>query len=143
MKRVTRPRLRSLLANRRGAAALEFALVMLAFLPLCLGTMEAGLLLWAHNALQTSANLTARCVAISSPACSNAAQFAVTTANIWLQPGILTTAGVTVQTGASCTGASGTMVKVTLTSTGFSSMPLVSQLATSALTTSACYPASP
>ena len=68
MKRVTRPRLRSLLANRRGAAALEFALVMLAFLPLCLGTMEAGLLLWAHNALQTSANLTARCVAISSPA---------------------------------------------------------------------------
>ena len=131
--------MRRLRDHRSGAAALEFALVMLAFLPLSLGMIEVGLLLWTHNALQTTANFTARCVAISSPACTNAASYAVSTSQNWLQTGALTSSGVVVQTGASCAGGSGNMVKVTLSST----IPMLSELSTNALTASACYPASP
>ncbi len=134
---------RDFLSACRGAAALEFALVGLAYFPLCLGIFELGLLLWTRNALVTTANLTARCVAINSPSCSNATQYAVNTAGNWLQTGILTSSGVMVQTSTSCSGASGAMVKVTVTSTGFTNLPILSGLATKALTANACYPASP
>ena len=135
--------LRRLRDHRRGAAALEFALVMLAFLPLCLGLIMVGLLLWTHNALQTTANFTARCVAISSPACASPASYAVSTSQNWLQVGTLTSSGVVVQTGTSCAGGSGSMVKVTLSSSSFTAIPWLSELSTNALTASACYPASP
>jgi Flp pilus assembly protein TadG len=143
MKLFARRSLQDFLAARRGAAALEFALVGLAYFPLCLGVFEVGLLLWTRSALITTANLTARCVAISSPSCTNAAQYAVTTAGNWLPTGTLTSSGVAVQTSSSCSGASGTMVKVTVTSTGFSTLPVLSGLATTALTANACYPVSP
>lgn len=132
-----------LLRDRRATVSLEFALIALAYFPLAFGVIEAGLLLWTKNALQTAANRTARCVAISSPDCTNAAQYAVSQATSWVNAHALTNSGVSVQTSTGCTGTSGTMVKVTVTSTSFSSVSFISQLATSTLTATGCYPVSP
>ena len=137
------PFLQRLWRARRAAAALEFALVSLAFFPLCLGIIEAGMLLWTKNAIQATADLTARCVAIASPACAaNPAQYAVTTAGQWLSRGIITTAGVTVATGATCSTAPGTMEKVTITSSYFTAN-LPKPFNGLTLTGNACYPTSP
>ena len=99
-----RPRL---LRDRRGAVALEFALVSLAFIPLCLGLIELGIGLWTRNSLQSAAEMTARCVAISSPKCSNASQYAVSLATIWISGKALASSGVVVQTGTTCSTSPG------------------------------------
>ncbi len=85
----------NLLRRRDGATAIEFALVAVVFIPLCLGILDAGMLLWTQGALQSTASLAARCAAISSPACTNPQQFAVTTAGNWVFANIITTANVT------------------------------------------------
>jgi Flp pilus assembly protein TadG len=85
---------RRLRYDNEGSAAVEFALVAALFLPLCLASIDAALLLWTKGVLQSTAALTARCAAISSSNCTNVQQFAVTTAGTWLFPGIITTANV-------------------------------------------------
>ncbi|MBC7953640.1 MAG: pilus assembly protein [Rhodospirillaceae bacterium] len=47
--------LRTLLRNRRGATAVEFALVLPVFLSFLLGTMEVGRFLWVRSTLQFAA----------------------------------------------------------------------------------------
>ena len=86
---------KKLATERRGAAALEFALVASIFLPLSLGIFDAGLLLWTKGALQSTAAMTARCAAISSPDCTDARLFAVTTAGNWIFPGVISSINVT------------------------------------------------
>lgn len=81
---------RRLRCQRSGTAALEFGLIAGVFIPLCLGVFDGGLLLWTKGALQSTASLTARCAAITSPSCTDAQQFAVTTAGSWIFPGIIT-----------------------------------------------------
>ncbi len=133
-----------LLHDRRGAAALEFAIVSLAFFPICFAIIELGLMLWTQNALQATANMTARCVAIASPACSGSPSgYAVTQAQTWLNAGILTSSGVTVATATTCSTAPGTMVKVTLTSSFLSGLPLPPPFNGISLSAVACYPTSP
>lgn len=61
-----------LAADRRGATALETALVMVPFLMLIFGTLEFGRLLWDKQAVQSAAAEAARCMAVLSPACANA-----------------------------------------------------------------------
>lgn len=139
-----RPSLRRrLLRDRRGVVALEFALVSFAFLPLCFGLIELGLGLWTRNSLQSAAEMTARCVAISSPACSNASQYAVSLATNWVNSTALAASGVVVQTGAACSTAPGTMVKVSLTSQLINNTGLPPPLNTVTITAVACYPTSP
>jgi Flp pilus assembly protein TadG len=108
-------RLHGLLRTQRGAAAVDFAMVSVVFLPLCFAIMELGIVLWVQNTLQTTAELTARCVATQNTACSNAQSYAVSTASAWLPSGMVTTADVSVSTGASCNGSPGTAVIVTIT----------------------------
>lgn len=88
-------RRRQKLSGRRGAAALEFALVAGLFLPLCLGIFDAGLLFWTQGSLQSTAALTARCVAIASANCQEAGTFAATTAGNWIFPGVISKSDVT------------------------------------------------
>jgi Flp pilus assembly protein TadG len=104
---------------RSGSTALEFALIASVFLPLCLGILEGGLLLWTQGALQSAAAFTARCAAIASPDCTTGItpttqKYAVAAAQNWVFPGIISTANV-VPTTTACT--SGVIYqKVTLTS---------------------------
>jgi Flp pilus assembly pilin Flp len=93
---------RRLRHDNDGSAAVEFALVAGLFLPLCLASIDAALLLWTKGVLQSTAALTARCAAISSSNCTNVQQFAVTTAGIWLFPGIITVANVTPTPATAC-----------------------------------------
>jgi Flp pilus assembly protein TadG len=86
---------RRLSQDRRAATALEFALVGGIFLPLCLAIFDAGLLLWTQAALQSTADLTARCAALSSPNCTNVQQYAVTNAGNWVFAGIISSVNVT------------------------------------------------
>lgn len=88
-------RLTRLWRDRAGATALEFGLVAGIFIPLCLGILDTGLLMWAKGTLQSTAALTARCAAITSPDCTDARQFAVTMAETWIFPGIITNLDVT------------------------------------------------
>lgn len=133
-----------LLADCRGVATIEFALVALAYFPLCFGIIELGLFLWTNDALQSTALLTARCVAISSPACtSSASTYAVNRASTWLNSGMLTASGVTIQTAATCQTAPGTAVLVTLTTSFFNGLTLPPPLPGLTLSASGCYPTSP
>jgi uncharacterized membrane protein len=84
-----------LLRRRNGSTAIEFAIVAAVFLPLCLAIIDAGLLMWTQGTLQSTASLTARCAALTSPLCTNPSQFAVTTAGNWVFPNIITVANVT------------------------------------------------
>ncbi len=128
--------------DRRGVAAIEFALVSLAYFPLCFGIIELGLMLWTQDVLQTAALMTARCVAIAAPACSsNAPQYAVTTASTWLNAGMLTVGGVSIRTNAACATAPGTAVVVTLNSTFFAANVLPYGIGT--INVTGCYPTSP
>ncbi len=81
--------------DRRGTTAVEFGLIASVFVPLCLGILDTGLLMWTKAALQSTAALTARCAAITSPDCTDPRQFAVTTAGKWIFPGIITSVNVT------------------------------------------------
>jgi Flp pilus assembly protein TadG len=143
-------RLGNLLRGQSGAAALEFALVAGVFFPLSLGILEAGLLLWAKGALQSTAALAARCAAIASPSCSavpgafNVAgvqQFAVTMAGNWVFPGIITntTANFTPAPATVCLS-SVSYMKVTITSSFWAGGLLPPPLNGLNLTSVAYYP---
>jgi len=56
---------------RRGATALEFALIAPLLFMLVLGTLDVGRWLWARAALQNAVARAARCVATSPEICKN------------------------------------------------------------------------
>jgi len=99
---------------RSGATIVEFALVAGIFLPLCLAIFDAGLLLWTKGVLQSTAALTARCAALSSPDCANVQQFAVTAAGNWIFAGIISGANLTPAPAVVCVSHVNLM-KVTIT----------------------------
>ncbi len=116
---------------------MEFALVAGVFLPLSLGTLDAGLLLWTKGALQSAAALTARCAAITSPDCTDVQQFAVTTAGSWVFPGIIAKSDVTP---AIVCNSHAQFMKVTITSGYWGSGILPPPLNTVTLTAIAYFP---
>ena len=63
--------LRRLLRDHAGAAAVEFALVVPAFLMLLIGVMELGRLMWTQNALHYAVEEAARCSAVDTNICSS------------------------------------------------------------------------
>ena len=102
-------------ADRRGTAALEFAMVGGLLVILLLGCVEIGLMMWTGSALQSVAAQTARCTAIG--ACANpqqAQQFAVSLAGQWIGANAITTNDVTVAAGTSCHGQAGAFAIVTI-----------------------------
>jgi Flp pilus assembly protein TadG len=63
------PLLRRLAADRRGAAAVEMAMVMPALLLLLLGGMEAGRMAWTKATLTYAVQEAARCGAVNATLC--------------------------------------------------------------------------
>lgn len=59
----------SVLASRRGAAAVEYALVLPALLLFTFGAMDVGRLLWTQTTLERAAEAAARCGAIDAATC--------------------------------------------------------------------------
>jgi hypothetical protein len=124
----------------------EFAVIASVLLPMLFGILSLGFLMWTHNALQSTAALTARCVAIRSSQCPNPAQFAVNTAQQWIVPGIITIGQVTIpytptHPAPSCNGVAGSFVTVTITSSYWASV-LPQPFAATTLQVSACFPVS-
>jgi Flp pilus assembly protein TadG len=134
--------------DRSGSTTLEFALVAGILVTMLFGTTELGLLMWTRNVLQSTASLTARCVALGSSLCATPTQqvqFAVNAAQQWGLPGIITTNvaqhDVTVTAVAtSCNGTLGTFVTVSITSPFWATGILPPPFSNVTLTTSSCYP---
>jgi Flp pilus assembly protein TadG len=137
------PRLRDLVRGRRGTAALDFAMVSVVFLPLCFGIIELGLMLWVQNTLQSTAEFTARCAATENTACSNAQQYAVDTATQYLPSGMVSTGDVTVWYQASCNGAPGSAVIVTIAHTFWESSILPPPYQSLTTSVSSCFATGP
>lgn len=111
--------LRTFVRTQRAAAALEFALVAVVFIPLCLATIQVGIVIWTLGALQTAVSLSARCAALSGEACQSIPGYAVVSAETWTYPGVITTANVTPAPHTTCVGGVLFMV-VTITSDPYS-----------------------
>jgi Flp pilus assembly protein TadG len=140
-----RSRRTSLRTDRRGTAAVEFALVASVFIVLVLGELEFGRLIWILQALQVTGQQTARCVAIGSSACASAASYAVSVASAHGVVG-LTNANVQVTsvTGTGHTGcnppASNTMVQVKITLAFSSTVATLFPGLNQNLVSTSCYP---
>lgn len=61
----------SLLRNRRGGPAVEFALILPPLLLLMFGIFEIGRVLWTQNALNYSVEEAARCASIDTLTCDS------------------------------------------------------------------------
>jgi Flp pilus assembly protein TadG len=128
-----------------GTTSLEFALVCSTLIVVILGILGLGLMVWTQQALQASAELTARCVTLGATTCANAQQFAVNTVSTWSFSGVVTTGNVWVQSGATCTStnghvAAGKFTVVTISSNYWTGGLLPAPFSAVTLTATACYP---
>lgn len=130
--------MRNLLPDRSAATAVEFAIVASIFIPLCLGTLDAGLLLWTKGILQSTAARTARCAALGTTACSDPRQFAVTTAGNGAFPSIIAKANVAQPVSVCMSSAQFT--KVTITSAYWAAVAMPAPFARTTLTAVAYFP---
>jgi hypothetical protein len=104
------------------------------------GILDLGMLLWAQNALQSTAALAARCAAIGSATlCPNVKTYAVNLANSWTIPGMISANDVTVTQVLTCNTANCKFQQVTI-STAFWSNILPPPFHNQNLSASACYP---
>ncbi len=69
--RLPLPPLRRLWRDTRGAAALEFGILLPVFIPLILGIMQFGQLFWTQTALQHAVDMAARCASINTTTCGS------------------------------------------------------------------------
>lgn len=129
-----------LVNDRRGLTALEFALVAPVLFMLIFGAFELGLTWWTRNALQVTADMTARCVALGS--CSNPAAYAVSSAGTWALSNLISTSDVTFTTNGACyNGSTSTaFAKVTITCKFWSGSILPPPLGNMTFSVSSCYP---
>lgn len=70
--------------DRRGATAVEFAMVAGPLLLLLLGTMEFGRLMWLRQALEETATAGARCMGIPQPECTAGGAYDAATARAFI-----------------------------------------------------------
>ncbi len=57
-------------SRRRGAVAIEFAIIVPALLLFVLGIMDTGRLLWTYTTVYRASEAAARCFAILAPSCT-------------------------------------------------------------------------
>ena len=136
---------RSLLVDCKGVAALEFAFVGPVFLLLLLFAMEASFVLWTKSAIEAVASQTARCAALSAPACPDeprARAFANSLMDAWGVAGFVPPVDVSVEASETCGNTVGRFSMVTIRSTASSFAYFVPPLSSVVLTSTACYPSS-
>jgi Flp pilus assembly protein TadG len=138
---------KGLRSDKTGGVTTEFAITVVPLLMLVLGMLQAGILFWRWQALESTALDAARCAGLNATSCQNAAttpantqNYAVTTS---LMRGLtgLAASNVTVTTGsaaqAACGSTTASVVSVALSydlgTTYMLSLP-------STLTATACFP---
>jgi hypothetical protein len=132
---------RWLLRDCQGTTAVEFAVIAGVLLPMLFGSLSLGFLMWTHNALQSTAALTARCVALGACTRDQAKHFAADTAQQWIVPGIVNAQHVFIDTNAtSCNGSAGSFVIVTIPTSFWAANILPQPFAAISLQVSACFP---
>jgi Flp pilus assembly protein TadG len=134
-----RAALRQLRTQRRGAAAVEFAMIGTVLMLSVFGTIDLGMVLWTQTALQSVSAMTVRCAAISSPLCADIPTYAVNQANNWTMSGLITTDNVHVTSVGTCNGATGTFQKVSITASFWANV-LPPPFDGQSVTGSACFP---
>ncbi|MGH7054362.1 MAG: TadE/TadG family type IV pilus assembly protein [Stellaceae bacterium] len=144
---MTRPARGTLRRAEGGNVAIEFALVFPMFLALVFGTIEYGRLLWTREALQETATVGARCMAMSYSACASGGSYSAADTTIYIQ-GVASLWGLTIPSGnitlntnATCGGTTG-FSAVSITTTFTSAVPKIVLLPAggTALNATACYP---
>jgi Flp pilus assembly protein TadG len=131
---------RSLLNDRRGSTALEFAIVGSPFILLLLFIVGGGMLLWAKSAMQIAAAQTARCVAIGSLDCTDRTAYATGVLQQWGVANILPSVVVSVQTGQTCSFTAGHYASVTLTAAAGPVGQVIPGMSNATMTSTACFP---
>lgn len=140
---------RGFLGDRRGAAAVEFALVIVPLILFLFGTIEFARLMWTRQSMKSLAVTAARCVGILEPHCVSGAAYNETATKNFIigraaSFGVrLAASNITVTTSASSadcgiTGFSRVSINYTFNTVA---PKLITRLAGgSALTASACFP---
>jgi Flp pilus assembly protein TadG len=129
--------------DKRGVAAIEFAIVSVPLLLFMFGIIEFSRAFWAKEALQQTAVETARCMGLglATNGCTSTAggqAYAVSVGNSWALT--IPTSNVTITTGTTCGGVSG-FVTVQITYTFHTVVPhLIAGLFNDTLRASACFP---
>jgi Flp pilus assembly protein TadG len=133
--------------QRRETPVFEFAVIGPLLVALLLGIVSIGLLIWSMRGVQSLANATARCGAIASKECADAAltrNFAMTNAGRWVSPAISSVSDVAAAPEfTTCDGATGWFYKVTIRSSFFAVRLLPSPWKTMTFHVSACDPVAP
>jgi len=140
---MTRPIIRC----RRGSVSLEFALVGLALVLLLLAIEEYSRMLWVKQALQSTANATARCAALgccvlrgSSSCAGSASDFALDYLNGLGVSGVAS-GDITINRSAACVSSlTSSFTQVTIHTTATSLLPALIPAASGGLSGQACYP---
>lgn len=130
-----------------GNVAIEFALVLPMFLALVFGTVEYGRLLWTREALQETATVGARCMALSNSACASGGSYNAADTTSYIQRvarnwGLtIPNANITLTPNATCGGTTG-FSEVSITTTFTSVVPRIVLLPAGgvSLNATACYP---
>jgi len=120
---------RRLWADRGGASAVEFAIVLPVFMLLVLGAMSVALLTFSVSSLNYAVEDAARCAAVNKTLCSTAGNTVKYARNRYAGPPI--TAVFTYST-AGCGN--------TVTATGTFSMDIIPAISQIPLKASACHP---
>jgi Flp pilus assembly protein TadG len=124
-----RPLLARFGADRGGASAVEFAIILPVFVLLVLGSISVALLIFTASSLNYAVEDAARCAAVNKTLCPNAATIEEYALGRYLGP---TTSPVFTYSTSGC----GNTVRATVTY----QMDIVPQLAQIPLTASACHP---
>jgi Flp pilus assembly protein TadG len=134
------PIIRKYRNDQRGAAAVEFAIVVGILFSVILGALQLGLFFWIRNVLTMTAAMTARCVAIGTCNSTTAPAYAQALAGSMVTGNISAGLTVKVTTPPNCYASSAAYTGYTVTiSTPFWSNALVGPLPGTTLTVSACY----
>ena len=127
--------IRSFIADRRGIAAIEFALLAPALLMLLVGTMTMSILFFTATSLHFAAQAAARCASVKSTVCTNTATTTAFAATNYFGS---TRAPVFTCTGRLCGGTASCGNKVTGTVTVTLDVGIASY--STPLRADACYP---
>lgn len=131
---------RTLDRNERGAAAVEFALVITPLLILLFGILITALYFWERSAVQRAAFEGARCAAINDSACADATAIKAYAVTVAGQAGVTITADqVAVALDTQCDGLP-SMVSVTITKTMANPAPGLLPTLPAELTGTSCLP---